>query len=130
MRIAIPVKGPTFCEHFGRADGFSLCDVEPGTRLAVRSRQVVRPRYQCENVPEWLKAMRVTLVIAGGIGPVAQGHLAALGITVVPGQTGTDPLDVAQHYLNGRADPRVNPCRSDAHELRHCRRKNTVKGKV
>lgn len=123
MRIAIPLTDTQFCEHFGRADGFFLCDVDPATRSVIRPRQVVRPRQQCENVPQWLRDMRVTLVIAGGVGPVAQGHLSGLGITVVAGQEGTDPQVIAQRYLSGRATGRTNRCRTDEHALRHCKRK-------
>lgn len=123
MRIAVPTTGGIFCEHFGRSDGFFLCDVDPTTRTVTRPRQVVRPKVRCENVPGWLKSMGVTAVIGGGIGAIATTNLTNLGILVVPGQVGTDPATIADGYLQGRATQRENPCATQRHESLHCRRK-------
>jgi predicted Fe-Mo cluster-binding NifX family protein len=127
MRIAIPTTGEAFCEHFGRADGFFLCDVDASTRSVDRPRQVVRPKARCENVPGWLKSMGVTAVIAGGVGAIARTNLASLGILVVPGQTGAEPAAIAQSYLHGQATKRDNPCEAERHESLHCRRKRAAK---
>lgn len=122
MRIAIPTTGGVFCEHFGRSDGFFLCDVDASTRSVDRPRQVVRPKARCENVPRWLKNMGVTAVIGGGIGAVATRNLTDLGILVVPGQTGTDPPTIANRYLQGQATERVNLCAAGAHRSLHCKK--------
>ncbi len=123
MRIAIPTTAGIFCEHFGRADGFFLCDVDATSRSVDRPRQVVRPKTVCESIPQWLKNMGVTMVIAGGIGAVAQKHLSDLGIVVVPGQNGTDPATIAGTYLQGRATRRINPCDTARHKQFHCKAK-------
>lgn len=127
MRIAVPTSGESFCQHFGRADGFFLCDVDPSTRSVDRPRQVVRPKVQCENVPQWLKSMGVTAVIGGGIDAIATKKLTDLGILVVSGQIGTDPAAIADRYLQGRATERENPCAAERHESLHCRRKKDGK---
>ena len=123
MRIAIPTTAGAFCEHFGRADGFFLCDVDGTSRGVDRPRQVVRPKTVCESIPQWLKDMGVTMVIAGGIGAVAQKHLSDLGIGIVPGQVGRDPATIAQDYLLGKAIDRTNRCQPKEHRQLHCKAK-------
>ena len=58
-RLALPVANGQFCRHFGRASEFLLCDVEQDSRIAGRTRSVVKRLKpgECESVPEWLKSM-------------------------------------------------------------------------
>ncbi len=123
MRIAVPVYEEVFCEHFGRANGFLLCEADEATRQLDRPRFVMRPKSKCESVPHWLKQMGVTTVLAGGIGGVAKHHLAELGITVSAGHTGRDPKDVVAGFLATPNQPRKNPCPDLEHRHHHCRRK-------
>jgi predicted Fe-Mo cluster-binding NifX family protein len=104
-------------------DGFFLCDVDATSRSVDRPRQVMRPKTRCESIPQWLKDMGVTMVIAGGIGAVAQKHLSDLGILVVPGQVGRDPATIAQDYLLGKAINRTNRCQPKDHRQLHCKAK-------
>lgn len=122
-RLALPVAQGHFCDHFGRADEFFLCDVEPGTSTPGRMRNVVkrlRPG-QCESIPQWLNSMAVTMVLAGGIGAVARHGLDALGIRVVTGLHGDDPREVLDDFLQRRQPGGANACLPAAHVLRHCR---------
>ncbi|HEX2970755.1 MAG TPA: NifB/NifX family molybdenum-iron cluster-binding protein [Tepidisphaeraceae bacterium] len=119
MRIAVPVRGEVFCEHFGRGDGFYLCDVIEG--VLDRPRLVRRPKFQCELVPHWLREMGITVVLVGGIGVVGTRRLAELGIEVVTGCAGTDPQASAEQFIHGGLGSQDNPCARFEHRHHHCR---------
>jgi predicted Fe-Mo cluster-binding NifX family protein len=123
MLIAVPVLGENFCRHFGRSSGFFLCDVdEPGRRIG-RTRILQRPKTagKCESLPQWLTRLGITALLVGGIGEVARGHFARLGIVVSVGHDGTDPLEVIRGYLFSSAAQNKNPCAEFEHRHHHCR---------
>jgi predicted Fe-Mo cluster-binding NifX family protein len=125
-RLALPVADGKFCQHFGRATEFVLCDVEQDSWVPGRTRSLVR-RFkpgECESVPDWLKSMAVTMVLAGGIGAVAQHRLRELGIEVIAGLRGEDPIRVLSDWLDRRQTGGVNTCRQESHLLRHCRKES------
>jgi predicted Fe-Mo cluster-binding NifX family protein len=125
-RLALPVAGGEFCAHFGRATEFLLCDVERDSWTPGRTRSVVkrlRPG-ECESVPDWLKQMSVTMVLAGGIGQVAQHALGDLGIDVATGLHGEDPIRVLADWLDQHQTGGPNQCRHGSHVTRHCRLKS------
>lgn len=122
-RLALPVVDGRFCLHFGRAAEFFICDVERDAFTPGRTRTVVK-RFkpgECESVPEWLKAMAVSIVLAGGIGPVAQQRLASLGIGLVTGLKGDDPIQVVSQWLDRTQRGGANSCKQDSHQVHHCR---------
>lgn len=121
MRIAVPVRGEQFCEHFGRSDGFFVCDVEDSSCAISRSRFVMRPRAKCESLPQWLSDLRVNAVLVGGIGPVGRKNLEARGIEVIAGYKADDPRHVLGAYLTG-SDGGQNPCAEFEHRHHHCRK--------
>ncbi|MGE5610451.1 MAG: NifB/NifX family molybdenum-iron cluster-binding protein [Bacillota bacterium] len=123
MRIAVPVLGDVFCEHFGRSDGFFLCDVEEPMCQIERTRTIRRPRgnSKCESMPDWLAQMRITTLLVGGMGEVGRRHLDQLGIAVSVGHSGDDPLEVVKDFLAGSTEQRENPCAGFEHRHRHCR---------
>jgi len=121
MRIAIPVSGEQFCEHFGRGDGFFVCEVDESTRAMERPRVLTRPRSKCESLPQWLQELRVNVVLVGGIGAVGQRHLEERGIRVYAGHSGQDPLRIVHAFLAGNAGGE-NPCATFEHRHHHCRK--------
>lgn len=121
LRIAIPVRGEVFCEHFGRCDGFYLCDVSEGA--VDRPRMVRRPRCKCESVPGWLGEMGVNVVLAGGIGVVGTRRLAELGIEVVAGCVGVEPGAMVERFIRQGPGEQDNPCGRFEHRHRHCKEK-------
>ena len=124
-RLALPVSNGSFCPHFGRASEFLLCDVERGSSMPGRTRNVVKPLKpgECESVPHWLKSMAVTMVLAGGIGSIAQQRLSELGIEVVMGMSGDDPVRVLADWLSRGQTGAPNTCEQESHLIRHCRKK-------
>jgi predicted Fe-Mo cluster-binding NifX family protein len=126
-RLALPLADGRFCPHFGRANQFMLCDVERDAWVPGRTRTIVKRLKpgECESVPDWLKSMMVSTVLAGGIGPVAQQRLGALGLSVVTGLCGDDPIRVLADYLDRRQSGGPNACKQETHLLRHCRTKRS-----
>jgi predicted Fe-Mo cluster-binding NifX family protein len=123
MRIAVPVLDEVFCEHFGRSDGFFLCDVEEPTHQIGRTRTIRRPRGKgkCESLPNWLAQMGITTLLIGGMGEVGRLHFAQLGIVLSAGHSGDDPLEIVNGFLAGSAKHRKNPCAEFEHRHHHCR---------
>ncbi len=120
MRIAVPVVGERFSEHFGRSDGFFLCEVDVASNTLTQPRVLRRPRKKCESLPQWLRELRVDVVLAGGIGPVGRGHLEERGIHVLAGFKADAPRQVVEAFLSGAAEGR-NPCGEFEHRYHHCR---------
>lgn len=120
MRLALPVSGGAFSEHFGRCDGFFLCEVEPGSAEPRQPRVLPRPKTRCESVPRWLASLGVNCVLVGGIGAVAVKNLQNLGIRVGTGYRGQDPLAVVKDYLANPQAEHENPCATFEHRHHHC----------
>lgn len=127
VRIAVPVSGEVFCEHFGRCDGFYLCDAAEGA--VDRPRIVRRPKSKCESVPHWLRELGVNVVLVGGIGVVGTRRLAELGMEVATGHTGTDPQAIAEHFLREGPGRQDNPCARFEHRHHHCKTKKPSPGR-
>jgi predicted Fe-Mo cluster-binding NifX family protein len=123
MRIAVPVLDDVFCEHFGRSNGFFLCDVEEAPRRIGRTRTIRRPtgKGKCESLPDWLAQMGITTLLVGGMGEVGRHRFDQLGIAVSVGHRGADPLEVVSGFLSGSAGQEKNPCADFEHRHRHCR---------
>lgn len=121
-RIAIPVIGESFCDHFGRATEFLIDDPDQHLPVEERVRRVVRrvKPGKCESVPHWLKDMGVTRVLAGGIGSVAIYRLGELGIAVTSGLQGADPLAILRLWLENPKTDDATPCSPDVRRIRHC----------
>lgn len=87
MKIAVAYEDGHIFEHFGRTGQFKIYDVEKG--------KVIRTRIAAVNgeghgaLAAFLKERGTDTVICGGIGPGAQTALAALGIRLYGGVTGS-----------------------------------------
>jgi predicted Fe-Mo cluster-binding NifX family protein len=121
MRIAIPIRAQKFCEHFGRCEGFYLCEVDKSHRKVSQGRCLTRPKQRCESLPAWLKSLGVDAVVAGGMGEVARRNLESLGIAVWTGQEGGDPEQVAWQVVTKAVRAHENPCAKLEHRHHHCR---------
>lgn len=124
-RIAVPVREQRFCEHLGQSDSFLLCDLAADRRSLERFRTIPRPKAGCESLPEWLQALGVTDLLAGGAGAVAAHHLRQRGIKLSAGHSGDDPEKIAERFLRDGhpADSEASPClKESAHRHHHCRK--------
>jgi len=110
MRIAIPVTDGEVSSHFGRCERFLLADIDTEERKVTEQILAEPPEHSPGTFPRWLAAQKVEVVIAGGMGPRAQGLLAAEGIQVLAGAHGRDPDEAVQAFLEGSLEAGENVC--------------------
>lgn len=115
MRIAVTYKDGQIFQHFGHTEQFKLYDVEEGNIL---SSEVVDTNGSGHGaLAGVLHALRVDILICGGIGGGAQAALAAAGIKLYGGVSGEADAAV-QALLTGRLD--FDPdARCDHHDHHH-----------
>jgi predicted Fe-Mo cluster-binding NifX family protein len=110
MRIAVPVTNGLLAQHFGHCEKFTIVDVDDATRQITASAEVEAPPHQPGLLPPWLGERGVHLVIAGGMGPHAQGLFQKASIEVVMGAPTQDAITVVQQYLAGTLVTGQNGC--------------------
>jgi predicted Fe-Mo cluster-binding NifX family protein len=110
MRIAVPVTDGEVSSHFGRCERFLLADIDPERKEVLERTLADPPEHSPGTFPRWLSEQKVEVVIAGGMGPRAQGLLAAEGIRIVPGAHGRDPDEAVQAFLEDRLEAGENVC--------------------
>ncbi len=110
MRIAIPTSDGKLCLHFGHCQQFTVVDVDPDTKAAVRTEKLTPPPHEPGVLPAWLKEQGVSVVIAGGMGARAQQLFAASGIRVVTGAPAASPTEIVAKFLNDTLTSGPNPC--------------------
>ncbi len=107
-RIAIPTCGTaglddTVEEHFGRAQHYTLIDVDGKRIVATEVVDVPFAEHEPGDLPNWLHSQGVDVVIAWGMGPRAVEYFERFGMEVVTGATG--PVrDVIEGYIRGNLE--------------------------
>ena len=117
MRIAVSTEGSEVSAHFGRCSQFTLFDVEDGK---VTGKEIVEnPGHQPGFLPRFLSEMGVTHIIAGGMGPRAQGFFSQYQIETIVGATG--PVEkVIQDFLAKSLVVGEDQCDHDQSGHRKC----------
>ncbi|MEW6399815.1 MAG: NifB/NifX family molybdenum-iron cluster-binding protein [Bacillota bacterium] len=107
MRIAVASEGSVVAQHFGRCPEYTIFEVRDGT---VAGKTVIpNPGHQPGFLPVYLGDMGVSCIIAGGMGPRAQGLFERRGIRAVVGVEG--PVDGAvSAFLRGDLVPGESFC--------------------
>lgn len=119
MIICIPTEGSrglgeAVCQHFGRAETFTLYDTESGEVDVLENHS--EHKGGVGTPPEHLSKANVDVVLAGGLGPKAIDMFNGFGIKVYVGAGGT-VQDALERYGKGMLEPagRDNACRDHAH---------------
>jgi len=86
MKIAISTDSGHVSAHFGRCPAYTLVDIEEGK--IIRRTEIPNPGHQPGFLPDYLSRMGVTAIIAGGMGPRAQGLFAEKKIQTIIGVQG------------------------------------------
>ncbi len=98
MKIAISTDSGQVSGHFGRCPEFSIVEIESGK--IINRKVVANPGHVPGALPRFLSERGVSVIIAGGMGPRAQGFFQELGIEPVAGVSG--PVDeVIRQFLAG-----------------------------
>jgi len=110
MKYAIPVNGGKLSAHFGHCEQFALFDVDEQKKEITKKELITAPEHQPGLLPAWLAEKGVSVVIAGGMGPMAQEIFQQNGISVVLGATESDPEKAVLSHINGTLAIGDNVC--------------------
>jgi len=85
--VAISTDGESVAAHFGRCQAYTIVEIADGT---VRSRELIpNPGHEPGFLPGYLAQRGVTCIVAGGMGPRAQGLFDQHGIETIVGVSGS-----------------------------------------
>lgn len=114
MRIAVTYENGEIFQHFGHTDNFKIYDVED--KKIVKTEVVGTNGFGHGALAGFLSALKVDILICGGIGGGAQTALSHAGIKLFGGVSGSSDAAV-EAYLAGSLD--FNPdvkCSHHEHE--------------
>ena len=110
MRVAIPVVQGKLSPHFGHCEEFALIDVDLDKREITATEMIPSPEHQPGLLPVWLNEQKATVVIAGGMGGMAQQLFAQNGIQVITGAPSEEPEAIAKAFLEDSLRTGDNVC--------------------
>jgi len=109
MRYAVPVSGGAVAAHFGHCEHFAIIDVDEARKEIINKELLAPPAHEPGVLPSWLAEQGVAIVIAGGMGSLAQNHFQQSRIRVIIGAT-SDPEQAVRDYLKGALATGDNIC--------------------
>lgn len=127
MKVAISTDSGLVSAHFGRCSSYTIFDIEEGKITS--KEEIPNPGHQPGFLPEYLSERGVNCIIAGGMGPRAQGLFAHKNITTIIGIQG--PIDeVMQKFISNeleegedlcghRSEGEHHPCAHNHSQLNH-----------
>ncbi len=108
MKIAMPIANNCLCEHFGHCEKFYVADVVDGK--IDNPKFLTPPQHEPGIIPKWLGENNVSVVLAGGMGPMAVQLLESNGMEVVIGVPSDEPEKIVNDYINGTLKSGENAC--------------------
>lgn len=113
MKLAITYDNGQVFQHFGKTQQFKIYDIQEGK---VGPSLVTGTGGQGHGaLAGLLRALGISVLICGGIGPGAQEALKSLDITVIPGITG-DADQAAQDFVDGKLVPNTEALCNHHHD--------------
>lgn len=106
--FAVPTIDGKACQHFGHCQSFAVLDVEDGA--ITRERFLAPPTHQPGSHPRFLAEMGVHVIIAGGMGAMAQNLFQQNNIEVHMGVAEETPGALVQQYLQDQLKTGENLC--------------------
>jgi len=89
VKVAISTDHGSVSAHFGRCASYTIVDIQEGQ--VVSREEIPNPGHQPGFLPQFLSEKGVNVIIAGGMGPRAQGLFAQKNIEALIGVQG--PID-------------------------------------
>ena len=113
MKLAITYDNGQVFQHFGKTQQFKIYDIQQGK---VGPSLVTGTGGQGHGaLAGLLRALGISVLICGGIGPGAQEALKSLDITVIPGITG-DADQAVQDFVDGKLVPNTEALCNHHHD--------------
>jgi predicted Fe-Mo cluster-binding NifX family protein len=97
MKVAISTDQGHVSAHFGRCLSYTIVDIKEGKVLS--REEIPNPGHQPGFLPQYLSEKGVNCIIAGGMGPRAQGLFAQKNIEPVIGVQGAVD-EVIEKFMN------------------------------
>lgn len=118
MRIAISTDGLNVASHFGRCPEYTIVDIEDAS--VVKKERVPNPGHAPGVLPAFLSERGVECIIAGGMGPRAQGFFAQYKIETIIGAAG--PVDkVIEDFVKCELTVGESQCDHDSPSHKKCK---------
>lgn len=116
MKVAVASEGQNVSGHFGHCEAFAIYEVEAGKIIGreVKANPGHRPGY----IPLFLKELGVNVIIAGGMGEMAQQLFRENGIEEFVGVQGLCD-DAVQRFVDGKLESTGSVCHEHQYEG-HC----------
>lgn len=113
MKIAISTENGFVSAHFGRCPTYTVVDIQEGRVLA--REEIPNPGHQPGFLPRYLSERGVEAIIAGGMGPRAQGLFAERNIQTIIGVQG--PVDeVIEKFVRQELEAGQDLCDHGHHD--------------
>ncbi len=115
QKIAIPVSQGKLAGHFGHAPMFFIYDID--NNKIVRESMEMPPPHEHGVIPKWLADdIRITAIIAGGMGQGAIQIFNAGGVDVYTGAPVISPKEIINEFIAGTLKTQANACNHDEHD--------------
>lgn len=118
MKVAIATENGMVSPHFGRAQGFTLAEVD---EKGIKNKEYINNEGgDCQAIPLRLSGLNVKLAIVGGIGGGAVMNLQKNGIEVL-GSVSGNVDDVLEALKDGRLESGEVGCNhhGEDHDCKH-----------
>ncbi len=110
LKIAVPIANELLCMHFGHCEEFAILEVDEAAKSILKCEKLTPPPHEPGVIPRWIAGLGVQMVIAGGMGPMAQQLLGAQGIQVLSGASPAAPEELVKAWLDGKLVCGANVC--------------------
>ena len=117
MKIAVASDGQNVSGHFGHCEGFTVYEVKKDKEVCGKN-FVQNPGHKPGFLPVFLKDLGTDVIVAGGMGAMAQQLFNENGIEVIVGAQGKCD-DVVDSFLKGNLKSTGSVCTEHKHEG-HC----------
>jgi len=127
MKIAISTESGFVSAHFGRCPAYTIVDIQDGQVLS--RQEIPNPGHQPGFLPVYLSQMGVSAIIAGGMGPRAQGLFAEKNIQTIIGVQGKVD-EVIEKFLRQELEAGQDLCDHGHHHEGSCRHEEPPPAKI
>jgi len=108
MKFAIPLAEGKLTAHFGHCQEFALVEVEDNE---IKNKEIiVPPPHEPGVLPKWLHDLGTNVIIASGMGAMAQNLFVQNDIKVIVGASALTPEELVKQYLDNALTTGDNLC--------------------